>query len=78
MDFADLIAPLREDEFLHTYWNKRPLHLPAPAHTVRDRLIGWERLNELLGVRAHWTDRHIKLVLNSRQVMADFYMDDVP
>jgi ribosomal protein L16 Arg81 hydroxylase len=78
MDFADLIAPLREDEFLRTYWNKRPLHLPAPAHTVRDRLIGWERLNELLGVRAHWTDRHIKLVLNSRQVMADFYMDDVP
>lgn len=76
MDFADLIAPLGEEEFLADYWNKRPVHLRAPDGSNRAALIGWSRLNELLGIRSHWTERRIKLVLNSRAVLPEHYMDE--
>lgn len=78
MDFADLIAPLSEDEFLARYWNRAPVHLRRPDGANAREAIGWARLNELLAVRGHWTERHIKLVMNSRPVAPDFYMADVP
>lgn len=78
MDFAELIAPMSEETFLRDYWNKKPVHLPAPAGAARGRVIGWQRLNELLGIRSHWTERHIKLVLNSRPIGTNFYMDPAP
>lgn len=78
MDFAELVAPLAPDQFLNEYWGRRPVHLPAPPNARRGDVIGWERLNALLAVRAHWGPEHIKLVLNSAPVSPDFYMEPDP
>jgi ribosomal protein L16 Arg81 hydroxylase len=78
VDFADLIAPLAPERFLADYWGRKPVHIPAPPGSNRQSVIGWERLNQLLGVRGHWTPEHIKLVLNSAPVSTEFYMDEVP
>lgn len=78
MELAELIAPLAPEHFLADYWGRKPVHIPAPAGSNRAAVIGWERLNQLLGVRTHWGPEHIKLLLNSAPVAPDFYMDAVP
>src|SRR5690606_8739490 len=75
MHFAELIAPLTEAEFMADYWGRRPLHVTAPAGSNRAAVIDWDRLNALLQIRPHWTEAQIKLVLNSRPVNPDFYME---
>lgn len=77
MDFAELIAPLAPEHFLAEHWGRKPVHIPAPAGSGRAGVIGWERLNQLLGIRTHWGPEHIKLLLNSAPVSPDFYMDRV-
>jgi len=78
VDFAELIAPLAPEQFLAEYWGRKPVHIPAPAGSGRHAVIGWPRLNQLLGIRTHWGPEHIKLLLNSAAVSPDFYMDEVP
>lgn len=72
MTFDDLIAPMRADEFFETYWGKRPVLLPA---TKGRPSFGWDHLNALFGIRTHWTEQNIKLILNSRPIGPDFYME---
>lgn len=78
MDFAELVAPLAPDQFLNDYWGRRPVHLAAPPGSRRAAVIGWERLNALLAIRAHWSAEHIKLLLNSAPITPDFYMEPDP
>jgi bifunctional lysine-specific demethylase and histidyl-hydroxylase NO66 len=77
MDFAELIAPLAPEHFLAEHWGRKPVHVPAPTGSGRAGVIGWARLNQLLGIRSHWGPEHIKLLLNSAPVAPDFYMDEV-
>lgn len=78
MRFADLVAPLSPEQFLADYWGKRPVHLPAQPGVTRPALVDWDRLNALLRQRAHWDADHLKLVMNSRAVALDHYLDVVP
>ncbi|HEX9953687.1 MAG TPA: cupin domain-containing protein [Allosphingosinicella sp.] len=78
MNFADLIAPLAPEQFLRDHFGKRPLHIPADAAAAGRRgLLSWQRLSELLAVRSHWTPGNINLLMNSRPVAAEHYMDEV-
>ena len=78
MQFAELIAPLADAQFMSEYWGRRPLHIPAQAGSARAGAIGWERLNALLQVRPHWTAEQLSLILNSRAVSPDFYLETLP
>ncbi len=78
MDLSELIAPLAPERFLAEHWGRKPVHIPAPAGSNRAGVIGWARLNQLLGIRTHWGPEHIKLLLNSAPVAPEFYMDEVP
>ena len=60
------------------HWGRRPVHLPAPEGSPRLGLLGWERLNELLSVQAHWTEANIDLILNGAPVDRDHYMEEMP
>ncbi len=77
-DFASLIAPLGEEEFLATYYNRRPLHLKAwddeEAGANRAGLFSYDRLMELLGEPARWQGDVIKLIMNGQAVGPDHYM----
>ena len=74
MRFDELIAPLPFERFMTEYFGKAPVHIPAPPGGKR--LIGWDRLNQLLAIRSHWSEGNIKLIMNSRPVMADFYIEE--
>src|SRR5688572_12639380 len=76
MRFEDLIAPLSIEEFLADWYGKRPLHNPARNGELRG-LIGWNKLNELLGLPSHWSEANIKLIANGVPVAGDLYLDNV-
>lgn len=78
MLFAELIAPLTEAQFVAEYWGRRPLHLPAQPGATRPGLVSWNRLNEWLQVRPHWTEQQIRLVLDSRPVNPEFFLETLP
>lgn len=74
--FADLIAPLSEQDFLANYYGKKAAHLPAPASGGR-RVLSWQRLNELLAIQAHWSDQYLKLVRENQQIGREHYCEKV-
>ena len=76
MRFEDLIAPMSAEEFLADWYGKRPLHISAGESEARG-LIGWHRLNELLGLPSHWSEANIKLIYNGVPVTGDLYLDSV-
>lgn len=77
MSFADLISPVPTDRFMSEFYGKRPLHIRAAAGSSRERLLTWGRMNGLLGILPHWTQAHLKLIMNSRPIDTAFYMDEV-
>ncbi|HEX8225836.1 MAG TPA: cupin domain-containing protein [Allosphingosinicella sp.] len=77
MRFADLIAPLPVERFMSEHYGQRPLHIAASGSAARTRLIDWQRMNELLAIRSHWTEANIKLIINSRPVYPNLYFEDV-
>jgi lysine-specific demethylase/histidyl-hydroxylase NO66 len=76
MDFADLIAPLSDDAFLEAHFGKAPLHLPRQGGAPEPP-IGWERMNALLAIRSHWTEANLKLVMDSKAIRPEFYIEEV-
>lgn len=78
MSFADLIAPLTPERFMAEYWGRQPVHIPAGPGTLRPGMLRWDRLNALLQQRLHWDAAHLKLVMNSRGVAEDHFLDPVP
>lgn len=77
MDFASFIAPLDPAEFDARYFNKAPVVIRADDGARRAELLDWPRLNAMLQIRPHWTPERIKLVLNSRPIAPDHYMETV-
>lgn len=78
LSFGDFVHPLSEDEFLTTYYGRRPVHIPAAAGSQRARgVLDWGRFNQLLAIRSHWTDQTLKMVMNGRPVLVEHYCDPV-
>lgn len=76
MRFSDFISPVPVDEFLADYYRQQPLHIPAPEACSK-AVMPWARMNELLAVRSHWSEANLKLILNSRPIFPELYLDDV-
>lgn len=76
MRFADLIAPIPAERFTADYFGQRPVHIPARPESRRGGLIDWRGFNALLAIRSHWTESNLRLVMNSRPVLPEFYMDE--
>jgi ribosomal protein L16 Arg81 hydroxylase len=77
MRFADFIAALPAQSFIDRYFGKQPVHIPAAGAGERTAGLSWARMNELLGIRSHWTEDNLKLVMNGRPVLPEFYVDEV-
>jgi ribosomal protein L16 Arg81 hydroxylase len=76
MRFEDLIAPMATEDFLRDWYGKRPLHISAGNARLRG-LVGWNKLNELLGLPSHWSEANIKLIFKGVPVTGDLYLDNV-
>lgn len=77
MDLCDLVAPLGTDGFMQDHYGRAPIHIPGDEDSVRRRVVDWVRFNHWLTVQSHWSDANIKVIMNSRAVASDFYMDDL-
>jgi ribosomal protein L16 Arg81 hydroxylase len=77
MTFDELIAPITRDKFFSEIYDRRPLHIAAPAGGAKAATLGWEDLNRLLAIRAHWTPANLKLLINSRAMASEFYTASV-
>lgn len=74
MTFDEFVAPLGEARFMAEHYGRRPVHLRGGAGGFA---FPWARMNALLGLASHWTPGNLKLILNSRAVEPQHYMDDV-
>jgi ribosomal protein L16 Arg81 hydroxylase len=74
MEFAEFIAPMPVETFTSDYFGKRPVHIRGTS--PRSGLLSTARLQELLSVRPHWTADNLKLILNSRPVLGEHFLDD--
>lgn len=76
MDFSTLIAPLDVQEFETRYLDREPLVIRGNRDCPRAHLLDWPRLNAMIQMRPHWTADQIKLVMQSRPIDPDFYMEN--
>lgn len=73
MDFAEFIAPMAVETFMAEHFGRRPVHIRGDSS--RGGLLSMERLEQLLAVRPHWTEQNIKLILNSRPVHGEHFLE---
>ncbi len=71
--FADLIAPISEDEFFGEYHDQKPLHIPAPAPDKLDDVMNWATLSDILNMTAIWSPSNLKLFLDTEAVPVEKY-----
>jgi ribosomal protein L16 Arg81 hydroxylase len=72
MEFDQLIAPLRRQEFLGTYWGKSFIHISGQKGRF-SHLLTWDELSAILE-QHRLTPPRLKLSQNGRAVDADHYM----
>jgi lysine-specific demethylase/histidyl-hydroxylase NO66 len=75
--FEGSLAPSPLHEFLNDAAGDQPKHRPA-ATAGAPRLLSWEQLNYLLGVRGHWNDQHLMLVIDGQKLPSERYCDMSP
>jgi len=73
MDFAEFIAPMTVQTFMSDYFGSRPVHIHGEA--VRAGMLSTARLEQLLAVLPHWTEDNLKLILNSRPVLGEHFLE---
>ena len=73
MDFAEFIAPMTVETFMSDHFGRHPVHIRGEA--ARAGLLSSARLEQLLAVLPHWTEDNLKLILNSRPVLGEHFLE---
>jgi hypothetical protein len=73
MDFAQFIAPMPVDIFRADHFGQQPVQIRGES--PRAGLLSTERLEQLLAIRPHWTEQNLKLILNSRPILGEHFLD---
>lgn len=68
MKFADIIAPLGEDEFFAEYHDRQPVHIQAPDPDRFRDVMSWPILTGLLNMTAHWDHQNLGLTLDTKPI----------
>src|SRR6476646_7158898 len=74
MDFAQFIAPMPIDTFMSDHFGRQPVHIQGES--PRGGLLSMVRLEQLMSVLPHWTEQNLKLILNSRPVLGEHFLDE--
>ncbi|NBS44366.1 MAG: hypothetical protein EBT34_11665, partial [Acetobacteraceae bacterium] len=67
MTLADILAPLSPERFFAEYYDQQPLHLPGAAEKFA-AVLDWGGINRLLGMTHIWSERSLKVVLDSTTI----------
>ena len=76
LTFADFVAPLSEQDFFANYYGKKPVHMAAQPGGAR-RVLSFPRLNELLAIESHWTDKYLRLARDAVPIAREHYCDRI-
>jgi hypothetical protein len=71
--FADLIAPVTEEEFFATYHDRQFLHIPAPDPDKFADVMSWDILTNMLNMTSIWSSTSLGLVLDTELIPAEQY-----
>jgi hypothetical protein len=71
--FADLIAPVTEDDFFTTYHDQQFLHVPAPNADKFADVMSWDILTNMLNMTSIWSATSLAIVLDKREIPAEQY-----
>lgn len=74
MDFAQFIAPMPVETFMADHFGERPVQIRGES--PRGGLLSMQRLEELMSVRPHWTEDNLKLILNSRPILGEHFLEE--
>ncbi|MFN9090573.1 MAG: cupin domain-containing protein, partial [Alphaproteobacteria bacterium] len=72
MTLAEILAPMSPDRFFTEYYDQQPLHLPGAAEKFA-HVLDWAGINRLLGMTHIWSERSLKVVLDSTTIPAAQY-----
>ncbi len=72
MTFAKLMAPVSLDEFLDTYFGKKPLHISGSREKTGE-VCDWVAFNDLLQMTDVWSSDNFKMVLDTETLPASDY-----
>lgn len=71
--FADIIAPITEEDFFETYHDRQFLHVPAPAPDKFADVMSWDILTNMLNMTAIWSPANLRVVLDTKPIPAEQY-----
>jgi ribosomal protein L16 Arg81 hydroxylase len=74
MDFAEFLAPMPVETFMADHFGKHPVQIRGES--PRGGLLSMQRLEELMSVRPHWTEDNLKLILNSRPILGEHFLEE--
>src|SRR5919107_3854946 len=74
MDFAEFLAPMPVETFIVDHYGKRPVQIRGES--PRAGLLSMKRLEELFSIRPHWTEDNLKLILNSRPILGEHFLEE--
>ena len=73
---ADILHPITVEEFFAEYYDRKPLHVPAPDPEKFAGVMSWQKLSQILNMTAVWSPASLQLYLDRKQVPAVEYCRD--
>ncbi len=71
--FADLIAPVTEEEFFATYHDRQFLHVQAPDPDKFADVMSWDILTSMLNMTSIWSPTSLGMVLDKNEIPPEQY-----
>ena len=71
--FAELIAPVAEDEFFATYYDRQYLHVRAPQDDKFADVMSWDILTSMLNMTSIWSPTSLGVFLDNTAIPAAQY-----
>lgn len=74
---TDLLWPVDPAAFSRTYFDRKPVYLQAGngAGSARREMLSWDRLAAALAVRSHWVGDRAQMILNSRPIDPEHFLE---
>lgn len=70
--FADIIAPVSEEEFFAEYYDRKPLHVRGTPEKFAE-VMSWQHLNDVLNMTHIWSSKTLNLVQDCVPVPAEAF-----
>jgi len=65
--FRQLMAPITPEQFFEEYYDKKALYIPGNAEKVAE-ICSWDHINDLLQMVSNWSDKNLKIVIDTKTV----------